>query len=209
MCGRSHMQTLTFTDLVLTSASSTAPHFDFFTLDIVLLHFSHIMSVLRDHYQTADSVTMDNSQAAITVFSIVELLEDILLNLPLRDLDLAQLISKTVYNCVNNSMKIKQALFLAPATETRLIFNDDPRTLFGRTWMTVDGWRGRFRPLLNPFFRLYVLANLEAFAGSPATDASFAVRNIGGCRLPGPLSRHIICLLLCCSPTRRLLFSVR
>ncbi|KAK4613423.1 hypothetical protein CLAFUW4_09275 [Fulvia fulva] len=52
--------------------------------------------------------------AATTVFGIAELLEEILLGLPTKDLLLAQSVSRTWKAAISNSIRIQHALFLRP-----------------------------------------------------------------------------------------------
>ena len=52
--------------------------------------------------------------AAARVAGIPELLENILLHLPLRDLFLAQRMNRTARNIIEKSTQIQQALFLRP-----------------------------------------------------------------------------------------------
>ncbi|KAF2174214.1 hypothetical protein M409DRAFT_49073 [Zasmidium cellare ATCC 36951] len=51
------------------------------------------------------------------VFDTAELLEQILLALPLKDLLLDQCVCKTWKNCVDNSIKLQRGLFFRPAGE--------------------------------------------------------------------------------------------
>lgn len=55
---------------------------------------------------------------AAKVLETHELLEDILLRLPLRQLLLAQRVNKQFHAVIQDSLKINQALFLKPATTT-------------------------------------------------------------------------------------------
>ncbi|KAK3701548.1 hypothetical protein LTR37_015402 [Vermiconidia calcicola] len=57
------------------------------------------------------------SAAALKVLDISELLEEILLHLPLRQLLLMQQVNKRFHAHINDSPNIRNALFLGPSTE--------------------------------------------------------------------------------------------
>lgn len=97
---------------------------------------------------------MESQTAASKVASVSELLEDILLNLPLRHLLLAQKVSKSFYLCIHNSIKIKRALYLAPSSDGTACW-EGPITK-GVAFYANGDWKisttGEIvRPVLNPF----------------------------------------------------------
>ncbi|KAK5677249.1 hypothetical protein LTS10_010438 [Elasticomyces elasticus] len=84
------------------------------------------------------------------VFGITELLENILLHLPLIDLLFSQRVCKTWHNVVSGSSKIQKALFFTPGTK------EDATTRNGvQTYCCVFGrvFRGCQSFTLNPLLR--------------------------------------------------------
>ncbi|KAK5120104.1 hypothetical protein LTR85_006585 [Meristemomyces frigidus] len=97
---------------------------------------------------------MEPPSAANKVASIPDLLENILLHLPLRHLLLAQKVSKSFHLFIHDSIKIKKTLFLTPATNETVACNS-PDTTQRRPFNTGD-WKTSIKgetvePLLNPF----------------------------------------------------------
>lgn len=58
--------------------------------------------------------------AAAQLFGIHELVEDILLRLPLRQILLSQRVSSSFRNVIETSYKIQQVLFYKPSTTSRV-----------------------------------------------------------------------------------------
>lgn len=63
------------------------------------------------------------SQASAQAFDTAELLEMILLSLPMRDLLFAQAVCRQWNELIGWSVKLQQALFIRPATNTTAKFN--------------------------------------------------------------------------------------
>lgn len=82
-----------------------------------------------------------------------ELLEETLLHLPLRRLLLAQNVCKAFQQVVNNSMKIKRALFLEPATDETLTWQDR-KGCAGGVWISSKTGENVPSLMLNPFMPL-------------------------------------------------------
>ncbi|KAK3619616.1 hypothetical protein LTR56_023901 [Elasticomyces elasticus] len=93
------------------------------------------------------------------LFGIAELLEKILLGLPLRDLLLSQRVCRTWCGSVKQTSLIRRALFLKPSTTTTII----PHLVYGSEWEHEIHWcrdtyieplpfmcRGKIFPTLNP-----------------------------------------------------------
>ncbi|TKA70606.1 hypothetical protein B0A55_06712 [Friedmanniomyces simplex] len=79
----------------------------------------------------------------------VELLETIILHLPLRDILVLQRVSKQWQAVIQGSRKVKRALFLEPSGDVKLKTYKTPE------WRTTQGriWRGKM--LLNPLIRCF------------------------------------------------------
>jgi len=96
--------------------------------------------------------TMEAPTAAMKVISIRRLLENILPHLPLRDLLLAQKISKFFYTFIQKSRNIKRALFLTPSTQETISWHVSPTAAYrsgeGSWQNTSQG--AAIKPLLNP-----------------------------------------------------------
>lgn len=63
----------------------------------------------------------DTTSAMNQVLTTYELLESILLELPLRDVLLAQRVSETFKDIINNSLPLQRQLFLAPISNCLLV----------------------------------------------------------------------------------------
>lgn len=104
--------------------------------------------------------------AAERALAVPELLENILLSLPLRDLLLSSAVCKAFRDVAAGSIKIRRALFLEPATAQRAVWipdSEDPWMLAGQ-WHAQDSMDNVVVPILNPFFSTSVLTLL----GSPS-----------------------------------------
>lgn len=101
-----------------------------------------------DCAETADPTTMASSARA-KVLGNYELLEQVLLSLPLRDLLLAQKINKTCYNLIRRSEYISKVLFRIPAAPP---VSASPEGRLRRlVWRDEDGARAKHTPVFNPF----------------------------------------------------------
>jgi hypothetical protein len=90
------------------------------------------------------------------VLAIPELLEEILLNLPLRRLLLSQRVDKNFKDVIHGSFRIRKALWLEPSTSDVIKWHPeaDPR---GWRRPFTGSWRryandGFVEPIINPFF---------------------------------------------------------
>jgi hypothetical protein len=84
--------------------------------------------------------------ATATAFGLPELLEDILLHLPLKDLLLAQGVCKGWRDLIQDSKKARMALYLEPCSTTRLF--GDPNTFTWRETATRN--TPKHKPIINP-----------------------------------------------------------
>ena len=91
--------------------------------------------------------------ASAKVFDTYELLEDILLHVPLRQLLLVQRVSKTFRQLAQNSLKIQKALFLTPATKKTAEIDEGERENFIGVWAQPEDDSVPVI-LLNPFLEL-------------------------------------------------------
>ncbi|KXT05310.1 hypothetical protein AC578_11104 [Pseudocercospora eumusae] len=80
---------------------------------------------------------------AATVFALPELLENIILSLPLRSILTVKQVNKTFCASIDTSVCIRRALFLEPATDTRAAWRNH------RSWKDQNGQD--VTPILNPF----------------------------------------------------------
>ncbi|KXS95648.1 hypothetical protein AC579_10567 [Pseudocercospora musae] len=91
--------------------------------------------------------------AAATVFALPELLENIILSLPLRSILTAKQVSKTFCGTIDTSIWIRRALFLEPATNGRAAWSRQraggDRSGPVRVW--ADQNDHVVTPILNPF----------------------------------------------------------
>ncbi|KAF7195686.1 hypothetical protein HII31_03004 [Pseudocercospora fuligena] len=91
--------------------------------------------------------------AAATVFALPELLENIILSLPLRSILTAKQVSKTFCATIETSIWIRRALFLEPATNSRAAWSrqraQSNRSGPVRFWADQNGQV--VTPILNPF----------------------------------------------------------
>ena len=89
------------------------------------------------------------------VLNIKELLEDIVLLLPLRSILLSQRVNRSFRRCITTSPKIQRALFCQPSTSERLEWHPDqdgdPYAVRCGSWATHAEGEAK-RPLLSPFF---------------------------------------------------------
>src|SRR5207253_420563 len=99
---------------------------------------SHIPSCFQ--MQTITSI------AAAPVLEIPELLEAILFRLPIRDLLLAQRVSRQWRDIISNSLSLQQALFFRPATASPVYqFNELLAEVFPPWfWQSSPHHAGRF-----------------------------------------------------------------
>lgn len=96
-------------------------------------------------------------EAATSVLDNYELLENILLHLPVLDLLLAERVSKTFQGLIAQSEEIRQALFLVPTSTSASVAFSQPSVHAAdqslgnnrREWSTADGTV--LRPIINPF----------------------------------------------------------
>lgn len=100
------------------------------------------------------------------VFETYELLEDILLRLPLRQLLLAQKVNKKFHTLVHDSPRIKRALFLEPTAKSFVVREREfiPGTPNARTWPSklgtyrpvwkLEGAAERPAVIINPFTQM-------------------------------------------------------
>jgi hypothetical protein len=91
--------------------------------------------------------------ASAKVFDTYELLEDILLRLPLRQLLIVQRVSKIFRQLVQNSLRIQKALFLTPVTSKTGEIDEGERENFIGVWAQPEDDSEPFI-LLNPFIEL-------------------------------------------------------
>lgn len=96
--------------------------------------------------------------AGVAVATTYELVEHILLHLPLRQLLLAQKIGKFFRGVINDSVKIKRALFLDSdnAHTVEWYPTPGPKLQPIDRWLLDGDWRASrtadsVRPVLNPF----------------------------------------------------------
>lgn len=131
---------------------------------------------------------------------IPELLENILLNLPIRDLLLAQRVNKTFQATILGSSKLQQALFLKPLAGKFLYYQPPPRAPL--LWLespedpmhhTVHG---------NPFF-YHVYGDVTSAKDSPASPKSDAIQ-----RPEASWRRMLVSQPLIITPTPRKVFEV-
>lgn len=99
--------------------------------------------------------------AAEKFWALPELVENMLLYLPLRDLLLAQNVCKHWKLATDGSIKAQRALFLKPYSSTRVhacagvkCRNDEH--IASRVWNATDNSRVEYSPMLNPFLNRYV-----------------------------------------------------
>lgn len=108
------------------------------------------------------------------MFSITELLERALLHLPLKDLLLAQRVSKRWRDLIQDSTKIRRALFLQ-STHDELVSHDSDTVYgadeVGTSWQTKSGINHSGMPIINPLVH-----------HRERTDLRYANRS--GCILP-------------------------
>jgi hypothetical protein len=104
--------------------------------------------------------------ASSSVLNTYELLENILLHLPLRQLLLAQRVNKKFHAVIEDSLKINQALFFKPSSNHHADWEDDieleretgplsPSTIQQSHWKQIGGHQVPVI-LLNPFTQLCV-----------------------------------------------------
>ncbi|USW53653.1 Putative F-box-like domain superfamily protein [Septoria linicola] len=77
---------------------------------------------------------MSLSSAAQRTFNVAELLEMILLELPPRDVLLAQRVNKQWQGAITASLKLQQLLFFKPVSAQVLVYEDD------QGLSDFDGW---------------------------------------------------------------------
>lgn len=99
---------------------------------------------------------------AAQVLDTYELIEDILLRLPLRQLLLAQRVNKKFHGVINDSRKVKRALFFESSSDIRAKFrfeNTDRRPRYNHDFRwTHEGEDTKAVILLrNPFNEMYDL----------------------------------------------------
>lgn len=92
--------------------------------------------------------------ATLKALSTYELLERVLLHLPLRHSLLSQKVNKAFYDVVNRSPQIQRALFLAPTSDDSVVYYEEDLNRLPDS--QVVGWRDtldaeRVMPMLNPF----------------------------------------------------------
>jgi len=111
------------------------------------------------------SVNSPNMASASTVWSTYELLEQILLHLPLRALLLAQRGNKASLDVIGRSQSIQRALWLeASTTDTSewqesakrgYVISGQAESFYDRMWLaSITG--NEISPIVNPFAELYV-----------------------------------------------------
>ncbi len=126
-----------------------------------LYHFPALPFVSNLLLPSGHSTTMlftriplpDPTGAPAQVFATYELLEDILLHLPLQKLLLSQRVCHTFKDVVKSSSRIQQALFLQPAC-TRKVFWSTAASLSSGTegsWRLCPKAGTVITPILNPF----------------------------------------------------------
>lgn len=97
--------------------------------------------------------------ASVQVFGTYELLEDVLLHLPLFDLLLAERVSKEFQSIIKRSQKIGQVLFRDPIiANTTMVYRARrfSNNLLN-SWYTTDGMR--HHPIVNPFIDCFSKGN--------------------------------------------------
>lgn len=125
----------------------------------VPLHPRQKTTLIPATMTTATNSDMERTSAATKVASIPELLEHILLYLPLRTLLLVQTVSKSFHLFIQGSIKIKRALFLEPTGDKTVSWHGP--TSSGRLqpegceigrWQYSNGAASQaIKPMLNPF----------------------------------------------------------
>lgn len=124
----------------------------------LVLKLSIITTTTRTH---ADSTTMEHDcpetpdptiiapSACALVFGSYELLQQILMCLPLRDLLLAQKINKTCNGLILRLENISKVLFLVPAAAPVSASPEGPTQRL--IWRDADGGRSKHSPVFNTF----------------------------------------------------------
>ena len=101
-------------------------------------------------------------EACHQVLSIVELAEEIMLHLPLKDLLLAQQVSRHWQSVWEGSVKIQRALFLEPMRGFLITREEGTEPKNDMNGENFDVWKAgpaiklKHQPLLNPFLSRYV-----------------------------------------------------
>lgn len=110
------------------------------------------------HIQSVPSGSLRNIliMAAATVFALPELLENIILSLPLRSILKAKQVSKAFCDTIGTSIWIRRALFLEPATNVRADWRRQraPGNQNGPVRCWADQHGQAVTPILNPFIAL-------------------------------------------------------
>ncbi|KAK5719854.1 hypothetical protein LTR15_007126 [Elasticomyces elasticus] len=113
---------------------------------------------LEDFEDMKQSLTISDTAPATPqdrLFGVAELLENVLLGLPLRDLLLSQRVCRTWRGNVKQSSMIQWALFLKPSATITMI----PHLVYGRTHPPNTlplMCRGKIFPTLNPLASEYL-----------------------------------------------------
>ncbi|KAK4542580.1 hypothetical protein LTR36_006628 [Oleoguttula mirabilis] len=89
--------------------------------------------------------------ACATTLGIAELLECTLLHLPLKDLLLAQCVSKVWRNLIQDSKRAKQVLFLEATSESEIFYD-----VSGSAWKTAAGIELPGNPVVNPLLHPHI-----------------------------------------------------
>lgn len=109
--------------------------------------------------------------AAVQVFATYELLENILMHLPLRSLLLAQRVDISFRDLIWRSANINRALFFTPATSQSIDWYRPEDAQPGREVCYQGEWKSEadgktVQPLLNPFLPVYKYALRVLFGRS-------------------------------------------
>lgn len=101
---------------------------------------------------------MSAPTASTRLLSTFELLEDIILYLPLRQILLSQRVGRAFANVITGSKPIQRALFLAPHDDETIKYYPKPGT-FEHEWKVAkDG--EPLTPVVNPFLPRYTAFRL-------------------------------------------------
>ncbi|KAK5128297.1 hypothetical protein LTR85_002964 [Meristemomyces frigidus] len=105
--------------------------------------------------------------ASTRVFDTYELLKNILLHLPFRDLLLAESVSKSFQSLIERSKKIRAALFRTPFVDGltvehgmyRVEVDQDGEDYYGSAWQTLN--EVAYEPVINPFINNFGMGSQD------------------------------------------------
>jgi len=100
---------------------------------------------------------MSTQPASTRLLSTFELLEDIILYLPLRQILLSQRVNRAFSNVIKGSKPIQRALFLAPHNDQTIKCYPKPGT-FEHEWKVARDSES-LTPVANPFLPRYTASS--------------------------------------------------